>query len=374
MKSVALIYLSNYKDWPMGGMLTYVKNLLPWVIKERDWDVDIWGGRVLSDRDDKYVTHNNNVRIYTNIKNKRKIIPNFIRSFFGVLKHRKQFKKYDIIYSHTSATTIAAKLCYPKKFVVHHQHGLSYKKNHGYIRILNIGYTLAQLMANVSFFVASDEELSEHKSNFFFRRKHFYAIGSPIDYENIVACEETREETLRFIYTGRMDAWKNVEFLIDSFVSYHKLNPDSKLIMIGDGPEFNNLLSKVKAEKVDTFIQLVGRKNHFEIIKELKKSDIFLFPSKGEGVSLSILEALAAGLPVVAFDVIGVRNLVIPGKTGVIVKQMREKDFVDGIRKVVKEKDLLKDTCIEFSKSYNAKNISHKIIEIIKKEYQNSNG
>lgn len=373
MKSVAIIYLSNYKDWPMGGMLTYVKNLLPEIIKEEEWEVDIWGGKIIGERDNNYEVSNNEVQIYTSIKLGRKIIPNFIRSFFGILKHRKQFEKYDIIYSHTAATTIATKLCYPKKFVVHHQHGLSYKKNHGYIRILNVGYTLAQLLANVSFFVASDEELSEHKSNSFFSRKHFYAIGSPIDYENIVACEEPREETLRFIYTGRMDAWKNVELLINSFVIYHKLNPNSRLIMVGDGPEYNNLLSKVKAKKIDTFIQLLGRKNHSEIIKELKKSDIFLFPSKGEGVSLSILEALAAGLPVVAFNVIGVRNLVIPGKTGVIVKQMREKDFVDGICKVVKEKDSLKDTCVEFSRSYDAKNISCKIIEIIKKEYQKSN-
>lgn len=372
MESVAIIYLSNYRDWPMGGMLTYVKNLLPWVLKE-EWDVDIWGGEVYGDKDNNGII-DNNVRIYTNIKTKNKIIPNFIRSFLGVLKHKKQFEKYDIIYSHTAATTIAAKLCYPKKFVVHHQHGLSYKNNHGYIRILNIGYTFAQLMANVSFFVASDEELSEHKANVFFRKKHFYAIGSPIDYEDIVACEEKKEDKLRFIYTGRMDAWKNVELLIDSFVYYHKLNPNSVLVMIGDGPEYNNLLSKVKSEKYDTFIQLLGRMEHYEIIKELKKSDIFLFPSKGEGVSLSILEALAAGLPVVAFNVIGVRNLVIPGKTGVIAKQMRKKDFVDGICQAVKEKNSLKDTCIEFSRNYDAKSISHKIIEVIKKEYQKSNG
>ena len=38
-----MIYLSNYTDWPMGGMLSYVRNILPELCKKSNWEIDIWG-------------------------------------------------------------------------------------------------------------------------------------------------------------------------------------------------------------------------------------------------------------------------------------------------------------------------------------------
>lgn len=368
-RKVALIYMSNYFDWPMGGMLNYIKNMIPYLCNHEDWELDLWGSEIDGTLENEYVNHVK-INTYTNVKTKNKKIPNFLVSFFNVIRNRKFFKNYDIIYSHTSATTIALKLCYPQKFVVHHQHGLSYKDNVGFVRILNIGYTLAQLLSNISFFVASEEELQKHKKALLFRKKHFYSIGSPIDYTEIKNTSVNRSDsTLRCIYTGRMDGWKNVDLLVDSFIKYHRCNSNSVLYMVGDGPEYEHIKSKITSSGAMDYIFLPGRLDHKKIVRLLKSSDIFLFPSKGEGVSLSILEALAAGLPVVGFDVIGVRNFVIHKETGILVAEQAPDPFVDGIKMAAVFYRELSDKCVKLAEQYDSQGITKQIVGIIDREY-----
>jgi len=362
MLKVAFIYLSNYDDWPMGGMLNYAKNLIPHLRNYHNWNMDIWGGQIKNQNN-----KNTSVNVYTTIRVGKKIVPNFISSFWGIIKNKKKFADYDVIYSHTSATTIAMKICYPHKFVVHHQHGLSYKDNKGVIRILNIGYTLAQLMSDLTFFVASEDEVADHSKKFF-GKKRFFSIGSPIDFEYIKNIVENRISN-RFIYTGRIDSWKNIGLLINSFVLFHKSHHNAELHIIGDGLDFEAMKQLIVSTKSGDYIHMKGRLEKEEIAHELKKSDVFLFPSKGEGVSLSILEALAAGLPIVGFNVTGVKSLIKNGTTGILVNHMNQEDFSLGIERVLICKESMREPSIKFAEQFDAKVVAEEIIDKIEKVY-----
>lgn len=366
---MAFVYLSNYSDWPMGGMLNYVRNIIPYFKDNNICDVDIWGGTKDKEEKTSFEIDDREYKFfkYTDIHTYNKLLPNFLVSFFGALKNGYRFKEYDVIYSHTAATTIALKLTNPHKCVVHHQHGLSYKNNKGFTRFLNIGYTIAQLISDATIFVASTEELEEHQKRKIFKNKRFYAIGSPIKYKKIrqVCIEKKRKNYLRFVYTGRLDAWKNINLLIDSFKMYHdECAQQDVLTLVGDGPQYEELLTRIKKEEVD-YIKLVGRKNFDELSLILAQSDIFLFPSRGEGVSLSLLEAFAAGLPAVAFDVIGVNNFVKEGKTGVLEKEITAENFKNGIVRASKGYDRWVQNCVNVSKDYDAEIIGEKIMKII---------
>ena len=167
------------------------------------------------------------------------------------------------------------------------------------------------------------------------------------------------------MYTGRLDAWKNINLLIDSFKMYHdECAQQDVLTLVGDGPQYEELLTRIKKEEVD-YIKLVGRKNFDELSLILAQSDIFLFPSRGEGVSLSLLEAFAAGLPAVAFDVIGVNNFVKEGKTGVLEKEITAENFKNGIVRASKCYDRWVQNCVNVSKDYDAEIIGEKIMKII---------
>lgn len=356
----------------MGGMLNYVRNIIPEMIKYDEWEMDIWGGT----KDKENVLpfeidgKQYNYKSYTIFHTSHKVIPNFMLSFCYAIKNAKKFDEYDVIYSHTSATTIALKLTHPGKCVIHHQHGLSYKDNKGFTRIYNIGYTIAQLLADSTLFVASDKEVENHKkSHYFFKNRDFYPIGSPIDFNKIQGAareiKEKQNDILRFIYVGRIDGWKNIELLVDSFNLYLKSNKKAVLTIIGEGPQFNYINKKISLEKLQESIKLVGRKNFDEIITFLLNSDIFLFPTKGEGVSLALLEAFSAGLPAVVFDVTGVRNFVMHNKTGIVVKKMTVNAYVNGIIKLAGTYKNMIGNCLEIAEEYNIDKIANQIINYI---------
>lgn len=369
---MALIYLSDYQTWPMGGMLNYVKNIIP-EMDRHNVEFDIFGATIDGEYSERKIGEHN-VRVYTNVKTKNKKMPNFLVSFLNAIKNRRIFKEYDIIYSHTSATTIALKMCYPKKFVVHHQHGLSYKETKGFVKILNIGYAIAQLLANVTLFVASEQEVEEHKKNFLFRHKDFYSIGSPIKFKWIAEKCKSHSNSNVFLYTGRMDRWKNVGFLVDAFAKYKIMNPLAKLIMIGSGPELETIRMKISEKNYDDYIYALGRKEEDEIINYLSDADLFLFPSKGEGVSLSILEALSAGVPVVGLDVVGVNSLVIPDKTGFLSKTEDIDSYVEKICIAEEKRNSMYESCQSFAKQFDSEAIVDRILHIISNKYEDCYG
>ena len=378
MRKIAIVYLSDYTSWPMGGMLTYVKNLIPFFIMgQKKWEADVWGSTIDGKSSGEININGNTVqlRTYTNVKTQKKIVPNFLRSFFDIIIKRHQFDQYDILYSHTSATTIGLKICHPGKFVVHHQHGLSYKDNRGVIKIFNLGYTIAQLLADATFFVASNDEVENHKHSIpLLKHKKMYAIGSPIEYKTILetsAYEWQHSDTVRFVYTGRIDKWKNIDLLIDSFKIFTPRNANLKaqLTLIGDGPLFDEVQAKIINDGIEERVNMTGALEREQIIKNLGNSDFFLFPSKGEGVSLSMLEALAAGLPIVGFDVMGVRNLIVDQKTGILVKEQNADEFVKGMEAVITCETISKEFCRDFAKSYDSDEIARQIVDIILADY-----
>ncbi len=370
---IALIYLSDYENWPMGGMLNYIRNIVPGLSDHDRWELDLWGGTKAGECRSTFKINDRSYDFerYTSFYTENKIIPNFVMSFLCALIRARKFKRYDVIYSHTAATTIALKLAHPKQCVIHHQHGLSYKRNKGFTRILNIGYTIAQFMADATLFVASENEVDVHKKGKpFFKRKTFYAVGSPINYKMIFSASSNRKvhDDIRFIYTGRIDAWKNVELLIHSFNLFLEEGNKGHLTIVGDGPQFNYIKEKISDMGLDQSIEMVGRRRGEEIIKYLSESDIFLFPSKGEGVSLSLLEAFAAGLPAVSFNVIGVNDLVENGKTGVVVEAMDAEAYKEGIISLSKTYKGMIDDCRMVAEKYDSEKVVNIIINIILNE------
>ena len=120
---------------------------------------------------------------------------------------------------------------------------------------------------------------------------------------------------------GRMQAVKNQVALAHAFVRLLALNPALcerlRLVLIGDGPLRAQCLAVLEAAGVAKLAWLPGERNDVAAI--MRGLHCFALPSLAEGISNTILEAMASGLPVVATDVGGNADLVAHGKTGVIV-------------------------------------------------------
>jgi glycosyltransferase involved in cell wall biosynthesis len=125
------------------------------------------------------------------------------------------------------------------------------------------------------------------------------------------------EGTLVVGTVARLDRVKNLETLIDAFAGMRAVFPRSALVIIGDGEERSRLEAFARNSGVREAIRFYG--NRADVRRLMPGFDVYVNSSISEGVSLTILEAMATGLPVVATAVGGTPEIVIDGITGVLV-------------------------------------------------------
>lgn len=99
---------------------------------------------------------------------------------------------------------------------------------------------------------------------------------------------------------ARFHPVKNQTFLVDIFVEYQKINPNAVLMMVGVGEELENVRKKVNKLGIQDKVIFTGLRTDVHCI--LQAFDILVFPSKLEGLPLSLIEAQAAGLPCLLSD------------------------------------------------------------------------
>ncbi len=118
------------------------------------------------------------------------------------------------------------------------------------------------------------------------------------------------------LYAGRLSAEKGLDFLLKSFST---LQPAAslRLWLFGDGPEHSALSARIDELELRDRVTLHAATD--TVAPLLQAADLFIMPSKFEGMSNSLLEAMACGLPVIATDVAGNRELIEPEATGLLV-------------------------------------------------------
>jgi glycosyltransferase involved in cell wall biosynthesis len=97
-------------------------------------------------------------------------------------------------------------------------------------------------------------------------------------------------------------------------------NPDARLLVLGGGPERELLEKTAQKAGVETRVDFLGSKPRAEVVDYLAAADVFLFPTeRDEAAPLVPLEAMAAGLPVVASDIGGGAELIESGRNGLLI-------------------------------------------------------
>lgn len=125
-----------------------------------------------------------------------------------------------------------------------------------------------------------------------------------------------------FCTVARLAKEKNLEFLLDSlFLRKEQGNADFKLVLVGEGPEGENLKKYVRQLGMEDEIIFAGKVPNREVKNYCAAADLFLFSSTSETQGIVSLEAMAAGTPVLAVDATGTADIVKNGKNGYLVKE-----------------------------------------------------
>jgi glycosyltransferase involved in cell wall biosynthesis len=119
------------------------------------------------------------------------------------------------------------------------------------------------------------------------------------------------------LFVGRLDPQKDPFVLLAATKDLLRQHSDLHLLLVGDGPLGEPLRAWVAKENLAERIHFAGRRNDVPSI--LRASEIFILPSLWEGLPNVVLEAMAAGVPVVATRVEGIGDLLIDDRTGRVV-------------------------------------------------------
>ncbi len=141
------------------------------------------------------------------------------------------------------------------------------------------------------------------------------------------------EDTIDFVYVGRLSYDKGVHILLDAFQEYHRENPQSRLTVIGNGM----LKSQVDTCTDDGSVRRVGAIEHDKIPDILQKMDAFVIPQNIGGLGLSVMEAMSCELPVIT-TAIGETIRLIRDDEGILVKPDSVSAVVKGMRILAEDK------------------------------------
>jgi len=122
------------------------------------------------------------------------------------------------------------------------------------------------------------------------------------------------------LFVGRLRTRKAVAVLLQAFARVAEAEPAARLVVLGDGEQRRALESQHRGLGLGERVSLAGAVPRSEIADWLGRADVFCLPSTYEGFPLAILEAMAAGLPVVATRVAGVPEAVEDGASGLLVE------------------------------------------------------
>jgi glycosyltransferase EpsD len=199
-------------------------------------------------------------------------------------------------------------------------------------------FTDVLVTVNTEDFVFARKKLSIHKI--------YYIHGVGVDSERIrtehIDAEKIRREhnipteAILLISIGELNQNKNhsttlraLKFLLDRGID------NFYYIICGIGNKRDALLTQIATAGLETHVKLLGWRD--DAIALLKSSDIFLFPSFREGLSKALMEAMAAGLPVICSDIRGNRDLIKQGEGGLLLRPDDADGFAEAVRKLAND-------------------------------------
>lgn len=224
----------------------------------------------------------------------------YMRNIYRIIKQYQ----YDAVHDHTGYravfTMLAARLAGVSCRVLHSHTNVAEEWNNkallALLKRLSVG--------NATKLVACSQKAGE----FCFHKRPYEVIANPIDMQKIKRLSPEEKKSLAedlgiqdgdlvIGHIGRFVPVKNHSFLIELAVKLKQQNIPFKLLLIGDGPLEQEIRLLVKEQKVEDYVQFLGRRA--DSIKLLQLMDKFILPSYFEGFGIVLLEAQICGTPAI---------------------------------------------------------------------------
>ena len=186
------------------------------------------------------------------------------------------------------------------------------------------------ILKNVDGWIANSDLIISNLKSHNIKNQFIHKIYNGIEIKNIRVNEFKKNKT--FIVIGRLDKKKYCDQIINAFSKLPE-NWNIKLIFLGDGDELESLkklTSKLKQSRRIIFKGAINNVDH-----QIISSDFYISSSISEGMSNSLLETMALGVPPITSNVSGVEEMVINNKNGFIFEPKNETDLYEKLVKAI---------------------------------------
>ena len=186
--------------------------------------------------------------------------------------------------------------------------------------------------------------IAQELKKYYMDTNKIFIIGNGVDEKLFVPAQNDIENKNKYImYAGRIDREKGLFDLIECAKSICNQRPDVLFLLAGSGPDFDPLKKKAKKLGLQDKFIFLGQVGRDQLVRLYQNSTVFAFPSYHEGIPTVLLEAMACGLPIIATNVRGNRDLIIPGKNGILVPPRSPKEIADAILKLLDDDNMRKE-------------------------------
>ena len=260
-----------------------------------------------------------------------KIYKNQLRGLISILKD----ENFDcVILCQSDLTALASKIktAVPKIKVIGWQHS-DYE-----IYFTNTEYAKLFLDEYVKGLEVADEVVclaKNYQTKFRRHNKNTVFIYNPVTLD---VNKISKLNTLNIIFVGRLVMEnKGLDLLLDVI---EQAPQNWNWILAGDGKDRNQLESLILKKQLTSKIKLVGALNKDNLIKHYESGSVFVSTSRWEGFGLSIIEAMSFGLPIVAFDIPGVREALDDGRCGILIEKYDILLFYQAVERLMDDYEL----------------------------------
>ncbi len=239
-------------------------------------------------------------------------------------EHKKN--PYSIIHAHAYSAGVPGKILsillrIPVIFTVHGSNNLDVNKNTLVTHMERIILTKIQYSHQISV------------------TKHFLkypnvnsvtVIPNGVTTESFDRFKNKRGKYFTMLWVGRVDPIKGLSILKDATQKFFSKYPKTRLILVGDKDTLKKIFSN---EKTSRHYVLLGQQRGVDLMKVYKSADLFVLPSLSEGMPLTVLEAYAAKLPVLATNVGDIPHMIKNGSSGFLVTPNSVPALLGGMQK-----------------------------------------
>lgn len=321
---------------------------------------ELWGSKFFDIPFSRSPIQKDNIRAYQKLK---KII---------------KYEEYDIVHTHTPvASAITRLVCrhLPNTKVYYTAHGFHFFKDSPRLNWFTY-YPIEKYLSNYTdTLITINHEDYQLASNRFLAKRNILLPGvglkvndfSQIEVDTVKKSEELglKPDTFIILSIGELNANKNHSLVLQALSLIE--NKQIEYVVCGSGPLKSELIEQAKELGLEGKAHFLGTRN--DVAEIFKVANLYIHPSKREGLPVALMEAMASGLPIVCSDIRGNNDLLQDGDGGYLFESDNLVDLVDQLKKILSEQEKYASFA-QFNQTYVKRYSLENVLEELEKVYE----